>query len=76
MKCNVSFFDRFIRFLFGVTLSAWGFAGGPIWTYAGVYLLFTSGWGFCLFYGILKINTIKELKSQSHIMSVPDHEQS
>lgn len=63
MKCNVAFFDRVLRFFLGVLLTTWAFAGGPSWGFAGIYLLATSGWGFCLVYAILKINTIKELKN-------------
>ncbi len=74
MKCNVSYFDRFIRFVLGTILATWAFSGGPTWSYFGIYLLFTSGWGFCIFYAIFKMNTIAELKSKSHIMSDPDNE--
>lgn len=72
MKCNVALFDRIIRFFIGTLLSAWAFAGGPTWAFLGVYLLFTAGWGFCLIYGMLKINTIKELNSANQLMSPPD----
>lgn len=74
MKCNLAFFDRFIRFLVGTTLSIWAFCGGPLWTYFGVYLLFTSGWGFCLIYAILKINTIKDLKTGNQLMNPPEND--
>jgi len=74
MKCNISFLDRILRFLIGVVLSTWAFSGGPTWSYLGVYLIFTSGWGFCIFYAFFKINTIKELKSKNHIMSAPNNE--
>lgn len=74
MKCNISFFDRLIRFILGTILSAWAFSGGPTWSYFGIYLLFSSGWGFCIIYAILKVNTIKELKTKNHIMSNPNHE--
>lgn len=62
MKCNVAFYDRVIRFIFGVLLTAWAIAGGPGWGYVGIYFIATSGWGLCLIYAVLKINTIKELK--------------
>lgn len=62
MKCNVANFERIIRFILGVLLTAWAIAGGPSWGYFGIYLLATSGWGFCLIYASLKINTIKELQ--------------
>jgi hypothetical protein len=71
MKCNVAFVDRIIRFLFGTILTSWALAGGPSWAFFGVYLLFSAGWGFCLFYGILKINTIKDLKSDNTLMNPP-----
>ncbi len=62
MKCNVSVIDRIIRFILGIGLTTWSIAGGPNWGYIGIYLLITSGWGLCFFYGIFKINTIKELR--------------
>lgn len=74
MKCNVALWDRIIRFLLGTILTSWAFSGGPQWSYLGLYLLFTAGWGFCLFYAILRINTIKELKSSNRLMSPPDNE--
>lgn len=64
MQCNVAFYERIFRFILGVFLLAWALAGGPSWGYFGIYLLATSGWGFCLIYGVLKINTIKEVKAQ------------
>lgn len=74
MKCNLAFFDRFIRFIIGTFLTTWALIGGPQWSYFGVYLLFTSGWGFCLIYAILKVNTIKELKTASRLIPPPEDE--
>lgn len=75
MKCNLSFLDRLFRFIIGILLSTWAFIGGPTWAFVGLYLLFTSGWGFCLLYGIFKINTIKELKTSSSLMNPPSGEE-
>lgn len=69
MKCNVALFDRLVRFLFGTLLLTWALCGGPTWAYFGLYLLVTSGWGFCLIYGIFKINTIKDLTNSPQLMS-------
>lgn len=66
MKCNIALFDRILRFIFGVALTAWAVAGGPSWGYFGIYLLITSGWGLCIFYAIFKINTIKELRESDN----------
>lgn len=72
MKCNVALFDRILRFFFGTILTTWAFSGGPTWSFFGIYLLFSSGWGFCIIYAILKINTIKELKTGNQLMSPPN----
>ena len=60
MKCNMSKLDRLIRFVFGVFLLAWAFAGGPVWAYAFTVLIFTAAWGFCPLYTLLKIRTLKD----------------
>jgi hypothetical protein len=57
MKINLAFWDRLLRFLFGVLLTAWATAGGPWWGFIGVYLIVTSGWGLCPVYSIFKIRT-------------------
>jgi hypothetical protein len=74
MKCNVAALDRFIRFFLGTLLSTWAFSGGPNWAFFGIYLLFTSGWGFCLFYALLQINTIKDLENSNQLMSPPEND--
>ncbi len=45
--CNLSFWGRIIRLIFGILLLSWAFAGGPFWAYLGIYLIITAGWGFC-----------------------------
>jgi hypothetical protein len=57
MKINLAIWDRVIRFILGTLLSIWAFAGGPWWTFLGLYLMFTSGWGFCLVYSLFNFRT-------------------
>jgi len=60
MKINLALWDRILRFVFGVILTAWAIAGGPWWGYGGVYLIMTSGWGVCVIYSIFKFRTAPE----------------
>ncbi|MCX7978727.1 MAG: DUF2892 domain-containing protein [Bdellovibrionaceae bacterium] len=62
MKCNIALWDRIVRFLLGVLWLAWAIAGGPFWAWAGLYFLFTAGWGFCPAYYGLGIRTLREHK--------------
>ncbi len=57
MKINVAFWDRTLRFIIGTLMLAWFFAGGSWWGIGGLYLLITSGWGWCALYAILKIQS-------------------
>lgn len=59
MKCNLGRWDRILRLIFGVFLLAYALAGGPLWAYFGVYLIFTSGWGLCPIYSWLNIKTVR-----------------
>ncbi len=54
MPTNVSRWERALRLAVGMLLLSWAFAGGPLWAYAGLYLLVTGAWGFCLFYHLIK----------------------
>ncbi len=57
MKINLAMWDRWIRYILGLVLTTWAIAGGPSWAYAGVYLIFSASWGFCLFYSYFRIRT-------------------
>lgn len=57
MKINLAIWDRVLRFLIGTILNIWAFAGGPWWTYFGIYLVMSSGWGYCFFYWLFKIRS-------------------
>ncbi len=59
MRCNVALWDRGLRFVLGVLLTAYLIAGGPFWAYFGIVLLFTAAWGFCPFYAFFKVRTLK-----------------
>lgn len=67
MRCNVAVWDRILRFIIGTGFTAYAIAGGPIWGFLGVILIFTSAWGFCPFYGFLKIRTLREKKRPPRI---------
>ncbi|MDC0980229.1 DUF2892 domain-containing protein [Bdellovibrionales bacterium] len=53
---NIVLWDRALRFLIGVTLFSWAIAGGPTWSYFGLYLLATGAWGFSPIYWSVPIN--------------------
>ena len=59
MKCNVAAWDRVLRFMLGVILLTYAVAGGPFWTWIGLYLIFTAAWGLCFFYAFLKVRTLR-----------------
>jgi hypothetical protein len=54
---NIILPDRIVRYLLGLLLLTWALAGGPIWTYVGLYFLFTGSFGFCPIYWVLRINS-------------------
>ena len=57
MKINLALWDRILRIVMGTILATWAVAGGPWWSFVGVYLILSSAWGLCPIYGILKIRT-------------------
>jgi hypothetical protein len=60
MKCNVAVWDRVIRFILGVALLTYAVAGGPFWSWIGLYLIFSAAWGLCFFYAYFKLSTVSE----------------
>ncbi len=60
MRCNVALWDRALRFLLGLGLTAYAFAGGPFWAYIGIYGLLTSAWGLCPVYAFFRIRTLRD----------------
>jgi Protein of unknown function (DUF2892). len=60
MRCNCALWDRILRFIFGVGLTAYAFAGGPFWAYIGIYGLLTAAWGLCPVYAFFRIRTLRE----------------
>jgi hypothetical protein len=61
MRCNVAVWDRALRFVLGVLLTAYAVAGGPFWAYGGLYFLLTAAWGFCPVYAFFKVRTQPQL---------------
>lgn len=59
MKINLAFWDRILRYFFGVLLASWAVAGGPWWGYVGVYMIMTASWGICPIYAFFRIRTAK-----------------
>ncbi len=57
MKINLAMWDRILRFILGIVLSTWAVAGGPWWSFVGIYLILSASWGLCPVYGIFKIRT-------------------
>ena len=60
MKKNVIFWDRTLRFILGVFLLAWAVAGGPVWSFVGVYFLATGAWGYCPLYSLMNYQPFEE----------------
>jgi hypothetical protein len=57
MTGNIRMYDRVIRYLAGLVLLTWAVAGGPTWTYVGLYLLYTATFGSCFVYWVFRINS-------------------
>jgi hypothetical protein len=57
MTGNIRLYDRVLRYMLGLVLLTWAMAGGPTWTYVGLYLLYTAAFGSCLVYWVLRINS-------------------
>lgn len=60
MKKNVLWWDRLLRFFFGVFWVAWAVAGGPAWAYLGIYFLGSGAWGYCPIYSLLNYQPFEE----------------
>lgn len=60
MRINLALWDRILRYIFGLGLTTWAVAGGPWWSFVGVYLILTASWGLCPLYGILKVRTFHD----------------
>ncbi|MEK6774717.1 MAG: DUF2892 domain-containing protein [Bdellovibrionota bacterium] len=72
MKCNIAFWDRILRFIIGVLLLFYAIAGGPFWGYFGLYLIFSSAWGLCFIYSLLKIQTSRDEQRSQFYKSPQD----
>ena len=59
MRINMATWDRILRFIVGISLTAWAFASGPIWTYLGLVLIATAAWRFCPFYALFRTGTLR-----------------
>jgi hypothetical protein len=57
MQKNISRFESLIRLIFGSLMFFFFLMGGPVWTIAGVYLMLTGSFRFCLFYYYLSNRT-------------------
>jgi len=57
MKMNLALWDRCLRYVLGLILTTWAVAGGPWWSFLGLYLILTASWGLCPAYGIFKVKT-------------------
>lgn len=53
MSTNIKSTDRWIRILLGTIFLAWAIAGGPWWSFFGLYLLASGSAKICLFYILL-----------------------
>jgi hypothetical protein len=57
MTPNIQFWDRLLRYFFGIVLLTLALAGGPTWSYVGAYLLITASFGRCAIYWLFRINS-------------------
>jgi hypothetical protein len=57
MSHNVTLPDRILRYLLSLVLLTWAMAGGPTWSYVGLYFLFSASFGQCAIYWALRINS-------------------
>lgn len=60
MRINMANWDRILRLLVGIAMSAWAMAGGPVWAYFGIILIATAAWRFCPLYAILRTGTFRD----------------
>lgn len=60
MKINLALWDRVLRYIFGILFVTWAIAGGPWWSYLGLYLVASAAWGICLFYLLAGFQTYYE----------------
>lgn len=57
MRMNLARWDKWLRLFVGILATAWAIAGGPWWSYVGVYLIFSGSWGFCAMYAFFGLST-------------------
>lgn len=57
MQINIATWDRLIRFMLGIVLLSWAFAGGPFWAYFGLALIATAAWKFDPIYALFRTGT-------------------
>lgn len=57
MNQNIKIAERIARYTLGIVLLTWAIAGGPAWTYVGLFLIVTASLGSCPLYWILRINS-------------------
>ena len=60
MKINVALWDRALRYILGLLFVTWAIAGGPWWSYLGLYLVASASWGICPIYLIAGFQTYNE----------------
>ena len=57
MKRNVGPIDRLLRILIGLTIAIFGVIYESYWGIVGILILATGVFGYCLIYGLFKMNT-------------------
>lgn len=61
MKCNVGPIDRIIRIVIGLIVAILGVVFSSYWGVAGIVIMATGVFGYCLLYSLLGISTSKNL---------------
>lgn len=60
MKCNVGPIDRLLRIIIGLVIAVVGVIYESYWGVAGIVILATGLFGYCLLYSVFKISTEKK----------------
>jgi hypothetical protein len=51
--------DRILHFIVGVGLLSFAIAGGPLWTYSGLFGILIAAWAFSPVYAFFNIKTLR-----------------
>lgn len=65
---NMTMVERVLRYFIGLFLLIWAIAGGPRWSFVGLYPLLTASFAYCPLYHLFsKGRTSPETASGRHL---------